>query len=186
MQDDLASFVAPEDAAYILSSRRKALLALNLQSRVTMRLLRDGTLTPSAFADLQKTLHDLQDLQSRVERIKNFPYPRQHAFINSLFVRILCVLLPLGVIGEFAKLDGIVDGWAAGHMIWLGVPLSILISWMYASLDRVGEATENPFEGGANDVPITRICGEIEADLREMLGEVEIASRPKQPADIAM
>jgi putative membrane protein len=96
------------------------------------------------------------------------------------------VLLPLGVIGEFAKLDDVVGGWAAGHMVWLGVPLSILISWMYASLDRVGEATENPFEGGANDVPITRICGEIEADLRGMLGEVEITSRRRQPADIAM
>ena len=96
------------------------------------------------------------------------------------------MLLPFGVMGEFAKLDAVVGGWAAGHMIWLGVPLSILISWMYASLDRVGEATENPFEGGANDVPITRICGEIEADLREMLGEVEIASRRKQLADITM
>ena len=186
LQDDLARFVAPEDAADILSSRSKALEALNLQSRETKRLLRDNALTPSAFADLQKTLRDLQDLQSRVERIKNFPYPRQHAFINSLFVRILCVLLPFGVMGEFAKLDAVVGGWAAGHMIWLGVPLSILISWMYASLDRVGEATENPFEGGANDVPITRICGEIEADLREMLGEVEIASRRKQLADITM
>ena len=186
LQDDLARFVAPEDAADILSSRSKALEALNLQSRETKRLLRDNALTPSAFADLQKTLRDLQDLQSRVERIKNFPYPRQHAFINSLFVRILCVLLPLGVIGEFAKLDDVVGGWAAGHMVWLGVPLSILISWMYASLDRVGEATENPFEGGANDVPITRICGEIEADLRGMLGEVEIISRRRQPADIAM
>ena len=186
LQDDLARFVAPEDAADILSSRSKALEALNLQSRETKRLLRDNALTPSAFADLQKTLRDLQDLQSRVERIKNFPYPRQHAFVNSLFVRILCVLLPLGVIGEFAKLDDVVGGWAAGHMVWLGVPLSILISWMYASLDRVGEATENPFEGGANDVPITRICGEIEADLRGMLGEVEITSRRRQPADIAM
>ena len=186
LQDELARFVAPEDAADILSSRSKALEALNLQSRETRRLLRDGGLTPAAFADLQKTLRDLQDLQSRVERIKNFPYPRQHAFVNSLFVRILCVLLPFGVMGEFAKLDGVVGGWAAGHMIWLGVPLSILISWMYASLDRVGEATENPFEGGANDVPITRLCDEIEADLREMLGEVEIASHRERPADITM
>jgi putative membrane protein len=185
LQDDLARFVAPEDAADILSSRSKALEALNLQSRETKRLLGEGAITPGAFADLQKTLRDLQDLQSRVERIKNFPYPRQHAFINTLFVRILCLVLPFGVMGEFAKLDGI-GGSAAGSMIWVGVPLSILVSWMYAALDRVGEATENPFEGGANDVPITRICGEIESDLRGMLGEVEVVSRRKEPAGIAM
>jgi putative membrane protein len=186
LQDDLARFVAPEDAADIVSSRSKALEVLNLQSRETKRLLREGAITASAFADLQKTLRDLQDLQSRVERIKNFPYPRQHAFINTLFVRILCLVLPFGVMGEFARLDGVVGGSAAGYMIWVGVPLSILVSWMYAALDRVGEATENPFEGGANDVPITRISGEIEGDLRGMLGEVEVMSRRKEPAGIAM
>jgi putative membrane protein len=181
LADDLARLVAPDDGADILSARAKALEALNLQSRETKRLLRDGALSPGAFADLQKTLRDLQDLQSRLERIKNFPYPRQHAFINAVFVRILCLVLPFGVMGEFAKLD---DG--SGVMIWVGVPLSILVSWMYSALDRVGEATENPFEGGANDVPITRICREIEADLRDMLGEVEIVAPRREPAGISM
>ena len=186
LQDEVARYVGPDDAADILSSRSKALEALNLQSRETRRLLRDGAVTPAAFADLQATLRDLQEQQGRAERIKNFPYPRQHAFINSLFVRIMCFLLPFGVIGEFARLDGFVDGWAKGNMVWIGVPLSILISWMYASLDRIGESTENPFEGGANDVPISEICKDIEADLRGMLGEVEVPPRSKTAADIVM
>jgi putative membrane protein len=42
---------------------------------------------------------------------------------------------------------------------------------MYASLEQVGESTENPFEGGANDVPITMLCDEIERDLKDMFGE---------------
>ena len=186
LESELARYVDPDDAAQILSSRNPAVQALDLQSREAKRLLRDGALTPAAHADLQKAIRDFQEEQGKAERIKNFPYPRQHAFINSLFVRIFCIVLPFGVMGEFARLDGFVDGWAKGSMVWLGVPLSILISWMYASLDRVGESTENPFEGGANDVPITRICQEIEADLREMLCEVEIPSRAMAEADIAM
>lgn len=185
LQDAIARYVDAEDAADILNSRARALEALNLQSRETRRLLREGVLTPAAYADLQGVIGEFQRQQSLVERIKNLPYPRQHAFINSLFVRILCVVLPFGVIGEFARL-GIADGTAQGSMIWLGVPVSVLISWMYMSLDRVGENTENPFEGGSNDVPITRICGEIEADLRDMLGEVEVAAACKQEADIAL
>ncbi|MBO9661672.1 bestrophin family ion channel [Dokdonella sp.] len=171
LEAELARYVGPDDAARMLASRSQALQALDLQRAQTRRLLDEGGLGPAAFAELQKAIRDFQEQQGRAERIKNYPYPRQHAFINSLFVRILCVLLPLGVMGEFARLDGLVDGWAKGHMVWFGVPLGILISWMYASLDRVGESTENPFEGGANDVPITRICREIEDDLREMLGE---------------
>ncbi|HVT32384.1 MAG TPA: bestrophin family ion channel [Rhodanobacteraceae bacterium] len=185
LEAELARYVDPDDAAEILSSRSSALQALGLQSRETKRLLGEGALTPASFAELQKVLRELQDAQGRTERIKNFPYPRQHAFVNTLFVRILCVLLPFGVMGEFARLDGVVEGWAKGNMIWFGVPLSILISWMYASLDRVGESTENPFEGGANDVPITRICREIEGDLRGMLGEVEIPYVSTAEVDIA-
>ena len=43
------------------------------------------------------------------------------------------------------------------------------------ALDQVGESTENPFEGGANDVPISQICRILDAELRTLLGE------PDQP-----
>jgi len=56
-------------------------------------------------------------------------------------------------------------------MVWLAIPFSVLVAWMYVALDQVGESTENPFEGGANDVPITHMCGSIEHELRTMLGE---------------
>jgi putative membrane protein len=48
---------------------------------------------------------------------------------------------------------------------------------MYASLERVGESTENPFEGNANDVPISQMCRTAEIDLREILGETELPPR---------
>lgn len=41
-------------------------------------------------------------------------------------------------------------------------------------MERVGESTENPFEGGANDVPITALSRTIEIDLREMLDEKDL------------
>ena len=53
-------------------------------------------------------------------------------------------------------------------------PNGVLISWIYTSLDQVGESTENPFEGSANDIPITQMCRAIEIDLRNMLGETDL------------
>jgi putative membrane protein len=41
-------------------------------------------------------------------------------------------------------------------------------------MERVGESTENPFEGGANDVPITSMTRTREIDLREMLDETQL------------
>ena len=65
-------------------------------------------------------------------------------------------------------------------MVWLVIPFSVLISWMYMSLERVGESTENPFEGNANDVPIAQMCRTAEIDLRELLGEANLPA-PLEP-----
>jgi putative membrane protein len=41
-------------------------------------------------------------------------------------------------------------------------------------MELVGDYSENPFEGMANDIPMLALCRTIEIDLREMLGEEEI------------
>jgi ion channel-forming bestrophin family protein len=41
-------------------------------------------------------------------------------------------------------------------------------------LERIGEATENPFEGGPNDIPITALARDVEIDLLEMIDEKEL------------
>ena len=58
--------------------------------------------------------------------------------------------------------------------IWLTIPFSALVGWMYMSLDQVGDSTSNPFEGGANDVPISQICRGLEIELRTALGETNL------------
>ena len=149
--------------------------AANLKS-----LLDTGALTIQAYLEMLKVLRDLHDQQSRCERIKNFPYPRQYAVVSALFVGIFCILLPFGLIGQFEQLNTEIDGFMKGHMVWLVVPFSVIIGWMYTSLDQVGESTANPFEGGANDVPISQISRTIEIELRELLGDKDIPA-PLEP-----
>ncbi|PMY02067.1 bestrophin family ion channel, partial [Pseudomonas sp. GW460-13] len=95
----------------------------------------------------------------------------QYAVVNKLFVRTFCLLLPFGILTEFEKLNASVSGVMHGSMIWLVIPFSTMISWMYLALEQVGESTENPFEGNANDVPMAQICRKIEHELMDMLGE---------------
>ena len=49
--------------------------------------------------------------------------------------------------------------------------LSVLISWIFITIDKVAKNSEDPFEGRFNDVPMTAICRTIEIDLRDMLDE---------------
>jgi putative membrane protein len=101
-------------------------------------------------------------------------YPRQFAVISSFFVKLFCLLLPFGLLREFDRLNENVEGVMEGNMIWLVTLFSVLLSWMFTSLDRVGESTESPFEGSANDAPISQLCRAVEVDLREMLGETDL------------
>jgi putative membrane protein len=44
-------------------------------------------------------------------------------------------------------------------------------------MEKVGDTSENPFENGLNDVPMTSICRDIEIDLKAMLGEDPLPDR---------
>ena len=57
------------------------------------------------------------------------------------------------------------------YFVWLTIPFSVIVSWVFHTMERIGRTGENPFEGTANDVPITTMSRGIEIDLREMLDE---------------
>ncbi|HOY08022.1 MAG TPA: bestrophin family ion channel [Saprospiraceae bacterium] len=174
LETELAKYIPAEELQYVLSTKNRAVQLMALQSKTLKELADAGVLDNFRFIELQKLVQDFYDQQGRSERIKNFPYPRQFATINSFFIKLFCFLLPFSMLREFDKLNEGVSGPMAGRMIWLVVPFSVLISWVFTSLEQVGESTENPFEGGANDVPISQMSRTIEIDLREMLGEKDL------------
>lgn len=133
---------------------------------------------PYEHSDLMRLCSELYNQQGKAERIKNFPFPRQYAFFSEVFVIIFVGLLPFGLITEFAKLGD--------SFVWLTIPFSILISWIFVTMEKVGDSSENPFENSLNDVPMTAICRAIEIDLREMLGESDLPQPIQAECDILM
>lgn len=174
LETELARFVSAEELQHILGATNRAVRILGLQSKAIRELFDSQAIVVLQFVDMQRAVKEFFAQQGRSERIKDYPFPRQFATINALFIRLFCLLLPFGLLGEFDKLNEHVEGAMRGHMIWLVIPFSVLISWMYTSLERVGESTESPFEGNANDVPISQMCRAAEIDLREMLGETDL------------
>ncbi|ESY75592.1 hypothetical protein X740_30655 [Mesorhizobium sp. LNHC221B00] len=181
--DELRPLLA-EQADKVLKSSQPALALLEMQSVQINALFKDAKLPPQIYVELTKLIRDLHDQQARCDRIKNNPYPRQYAIVSSMFVMIFCTLLPFGVVPVFAEM-GKLGGVLSTVGIWLTIPFSTLLGWAYMSLDQVGESSANPFEGNANDVPISQICRDIEIELRAGLGEVELP-KPLLPVnDIA-
>lgn len=174
LESELVKYLPDLELQYILTTKNRAVQLMSLQSKTIKALFVNKEIDTYQFIELEKMIKDFYDQQGRSERIKNFPYPRQFATINALFIKLFCLLLPFGMLKEFDKLNDTVEGFMKGNMVWLVVPFSVLISWVYTSLEQVGESTENPFEGSANDVPISQMSRTIEIDLREMLGETDL------------
>lgn len=172
VEDALNGLISEAEKSRVLAKSNIATQVIAEQSRELRELMQDGLLEDFRHMELEKVLVDLYAQQGKCERIKNFPYPRQFGTLNLIFTRLFINLVPFGMLGEFSKLG---DG-----AIWLTVPFSALVAWVFNMMEKIGEATENPFEGSANDVPITAITRTIEIDLREMLGERDIPP-PLQP-----
>ncbi|HQW02681.1 MAG TPA: bestrophin family ion channel [Saprospiraceae bacterium] len=178
---ELAKYIPAEEVLQIMATKNKAVQLLGLQSKTIKELYDQGILDNFRFLEMHKLITTLYDHQGKSERIKNFPYPRQFATVSSMFVKLFCIMLPFSMLKDFDKLNENIGGIMQGQMVWLVIPFSMLISWVYTSLEQVGESTENPFEGSANDVPISQMSRTIEIDMREMLGETDLppALQPK-------
>jgi putative membrane protein len=174
LETELGKYISADELEYILTTKNRAAQLMSLQSKTIKQLFTDKEIDSYQFVEMQRMVKDFYDQQGKSERIKNFPYPRQFATINSFFIKLFCILLPFGMLNEFDKLNESIDGFMKGNMVWLVIPFSVLISWVYTSLEQVGESTENPFEGSANDVPISQMSRTIEIDMREMLGETDL------------
>jgi putative membrane protein len=157
----LSQYISGEELSAVLASTNKATQIASLQSRELERLLKHGLVEDFRHMELQKVLNELLAQQGAAERIKNFPYPRQYATINHIAVNLFVTLIPFGMLQEFERLGG--------GLIWMTVPFSALCGWIFTTIERIGESTENPFEGSANDVPITAMARAIEIELLEML-----------------
>jgi ion channel-forming bestrophin family protein len=174
VETELSRYLSANELTYILGTKNKAVQIMALQSATLKELFVQNKIDSVQYVALQQLVQSFYDNQGKSERIKNFPYPRQFATINGFFIKLFCFLLPFGMLRDFDKLNESVEGILKGHMVWFVIPFSMLISWVFTSLEQVGESTENPFEGGANDVPISQMSRTIEIDLREMLGEKDL------------
>ena len=169
LPDVLKRYLPEAELERVLKLSNKPAQILVLQTEDLRSLHALGLIDNYKHVELQNVITELHNQQGGSERIKNFPYPRQYATLNLFYVRIFTFLLPFGMLPEFERAMG-------ANFVWLTIPLTALAGWIFTTMEKVGEASENPFEGGANDIPITQISRNIEIDLLQMLGERDVPS----------
>jgi putative membrane protein len=178
VENELKEYLSDHEILKILDKKNRATKIISLQSKDLKDIYEKGYIDTFKHITLEKMLGNFYDQQGQCERIKTFPYPRQYATFSRLAIWLFILLVPFGMLEEFEEMGD--------FFIWVTIPFSILVSWVFYTIERIGGATENPFEGGINDIPLTAICRTIEIDLRDMLDEEEIPEPIKPIKDILM
>jgi putative membrane protein len=150
----------------LINHKNAATQIINEQSRDLAKLRELDVIDDFRHMEMTNVLRTFYELQGKNERIKKFPLPRQYANMSRYFVGIFIALLPFSMIPELAK----IGDWG----LYLSIPITALIGWVYVMMEVVGDYTENPFQGMANDIPMLSLCRTIEIDMLEMLGEKEL------------
>jgi putative membrane protein len=170
LKDELKTYLSDAELQKVMAHRGdKEALILHWQYEAISDLRNKNLISEYIFTALTAALDELVRLQGGLKRIKNYPYSRNYYSIAVILVTIFVAIVPFGLFPyaqELGESAGIGD-WTA----WLNVPFSVVVGWVFVSLEKVGENSSNPFEGGSNDVPISFIARRIEIEMRIMLGE---------------
>lgn len=166
LEEEVKGFICHEEFAVYEGKTNMAAQLLNTQS-VRLQELKDaGYFEDFRHMELFVLIKGFYDSQGASERIKNFPFPRQYASVALWMTLIFSLLIPFGLLNVFHNQES--------HTVWLTIPFSALLIWVFYLMEMIGDFSENPFEGTYNDVPITTIARGIEIDLKEMINEKDI------------
>lgn len=141
IENELKPFLSEVDYRYILQKKNRATQLSALQSKYLAALYRSGKINDFQWSLLQQSLTKFTDHQGKAERIKNFPYPRNFSSITTYLLFLFVLSVPFGLLNEFDKLGAktILEGFS----VWLNIQFSMILTWVFITLDTVCESSMN-------------------------------------------
>lgn len=166
LDKELLKYISQTEIDQVNEKSNAATQVMRHQSQRLQELKDLGYFDDFRHIALHELITKFYDGQGKSERIKNFPFPRQYASTALWLAVVFCFFVPFGLLDAYQD----VQGW----LIWTMPLISGLIIWVFFLMEKIGDYSENPFEGTYNDVPITSIATAIEIDLREMINDENI------------
>ncbi|BCA63376.1 membrane protein [Sphingomonas sp. HMP9] len=161
---EVLRFLSKEEASFALDRTNIANGLLDGTGRRIDIARRNGWIDTIQQTQFEAILVDIANAQGGMERIKNTPLPNQYRFFPSLFTRLFCVLLPIGLVESL------------GYATPVG---STIAGLMFLAVLQIGDDLVDPFADTIHDVPLNAMCRTIEIDLLQAIGDP--APEPLQP-----
>lgn len=124
-----------------------------IATRVNM-LYKEGLITGEQLITLDSEVRSFLDICGACERIKNTPIPYSYSVFIKKFIFLFILTLPIGL---------------SFTLHYLLVPVVALVTYVLASLEMIAEEIEDPFGKDENDLPMSKIAGNIRKNVEDIL-----------------
>ncbi len=156
-----------ETLRIIQEKSNKATQLLIQQGKKLEDCLNAGLINDFQHMNMDNTLTRFSELQGKSERIKNTPFPKAYELFNRILLDLFIIFLPFSLLPIFKDMNG----W------WPVFPVTVMISWVFYGIHKMGLLMAKPFENFRWDVPLDAICNTIEIDLLEAAEANEIPDK---------
>lgn len=117
-------------------------------------LYKQNHLSGEQLIILNEELKSFTDNCGACERIKNTPIPYSYNIFLKKMIFLYVISLPIFFGSEFG---------------YTTVPISIIVLYVFASIELIAEEIEDPFGEDDNDLPLDDICNRIKTNINEIL-----------------
>lgn len=135
------------------ANHKPNLIAKSLYAKINS-LYANKDLTGEQLIILNDELKSFTDSCGACERIKNTPIPYSYNIFLKKMIFLYCISLPIFFGSEFG---------------YTTVAITIIVLYVFASIELIAEEIEDPFGEDDNDLPLDDICNRIKTNLNEIL-----------------
>lgn len=135
------------------ANHKPNLIAKEIYAKINS-LYKNKELTGDQLIIINEELKSFTDNCGACERIKNTPIPYSYNIFLKKMIFLYCMSLPIFFGSEFG---------------YTTVAISVIVLYVFASIELIAEEIEDPFGEDDNDLPLDDICGRIKTNLNEIL-----------------
>ena len=137
----------------------------------SVREQRDAGRLDSVLAmQIDQSLTGLNDAYGGCERIAYTPLPFTYSVILHRTVYLYCLMLPFGLLDSIGVMTPLMVTFAA---------------YTFFAIEALGDEIEEPFGTSPNDLALDAMSVNIEASVRELLGDRDLPA-PLRPVDCVL
>lgn len=150
----------PEIPNFDHNGHRPNQVVLKIMSKV-QQLQNDKKLSPEQLLFINPELMSFLDICGACERIKNTPIPYSYSVFIKKFIFLYVLTLPVGLV------------FSLGYLV---IPVVVFMFYVLGSLELIAEEIEEPFGKDANDLPMQRLCENIQKNIEEIFNRTTKAA----------